>query len=542
MPPRLFSPEDPRTPLARSDGPLRLQAELAYTVEGEPAELDAVAAALPPDLTRRRTDRTLQLAFGNAVGRFDLPFIGPIEAFTGKLGEGDFTRMLEQLSDELAELPLDAGTAAHGAFERDDDLARLRYLAFLYLRQITSDQAPAHLQLVPALQVILRQPHRRLTREPQWVPLERTRHVDPGRLHQLLTPRAGLARSHRNLALATALRGNLPTYVEEAVPRSDLDVPENRFVRHVLDLAQDLVRTFRALAQDRPLHFRHRLEADCDQIARALAPLDRHPLWNELSPMARLPLDSTVLQRARGYKDIFRHYLRLRQSTRLPLDPTRAAELLELKDIATLYELWTFFTVARTLRGLLGPPSSAGEFTQTEFDANAPRGFRFTWPQGHALHYNLTFSRSRPKRFSYSLPLRPDITLELASGPNAGLHLFDAKFRLYRTPDPLAADDDPDKATFQGEDIHKMHTYRDALGARTVWVLYPGTVFKFYPASREHPAAPTPAQLPPTPAGVGSIPLTPAALSTPDLSATLTRLLPSEIATSPRAAHGGSPR
>ncbi|MCY0989458.1 DUF2357 domain-containing protein [Nannocystis sp. ILAH1] len=523
MAPRLFSPDDPRTPLAYSDGPLRLQAELTYTVEGEPADLEAIADALPPDLTRRCTDRTLQLAFGNAVGRFDLPHLGAVDVFTGKLGEDDYTRMLEQLADELAELPLEAGTAAHGMFERDEDPARLRYLAFLYLRLITSDQAPARLQLVPALQVILHHPHRRLMREPLWVPLERTRHIDPGRLHQLVAARAGLARSPSNLALATTLRGHLPNYVEEAVPRTDLDVPENRFVRHVLDLAQDLVRTFRALARDRPSHFRRRLEADCDQIARALAPIDRHPLWSELSPMARLPLDSTVLQRARGYKDIFRHYLRLRQSTRLPLEPARAAELLELKDIATLYELWTYFTVARALRDILGPPSSSREFTRTEFSANAKWGFHLTWPHGHVLYYNVTFSR-RSKRYSYSVQLRPDITLELASGPNAGLHLFDAKFRLYRVDDPLA-DDDPDQATFRRDDIHKMHTYRDALGARTVWILYPGTVFKFYPTGREYPLASTPSKLPPVPGGVGSIPLIPAELLAPDLSATLLHLL-----------------
>lgn len=529
MPPRLFSPDDPRTPLALGDGPLRLQAERTYTLEGDPTELDAVIGALPPDLTSRRTDRTLQLAFGNAVGRFDLPYLGAVDVFTGKFSDLDFARMLEQLADELAELPLEAGTAAHGAFERDDDPARLRYLAFLYLRLITSDQAPAHLQLLLALQVILRHPHRRLAREPQWVPLERTRHVDPGRLHQLLTRRAGLARSPSNLALATALRGHLPTYVEEAVPRSDLDVPENRFVRHVLDLAQGLVRTFRALARDCPPHFRRRLEADCDRIARALAPLDRHPLWSELSPMARLPLDSTVLQRARGYKDVFRHYLRLRQSTRLPLDPARAAELLELKDIATLYELWTYFAVARTLRDFLGPPSGASEFAQTEFSANAPRGFRLTWPQGHVLYYNLTFSRSRPKRFSYSLPLRPDIALEVAGGPNSGLHLFDAKFRLFRVGDALADDDDPDKATFRGEDIHKMHTYRDALGARTVWVLYPGSVFRFYPTSHEYPLASAPEKLPPIPAGVGSIPLTPGAPNTAGLNAVLKHMLLAEL-------------
>jgi predicted component of viral defense system (DUF524 family) len=525
MSPRLFSPDAPRTPIARGDGPLRLQAERTYTVEGDPDELDALADALPRDLIRRRTAGTLQLAFGNAVGRFDLPHLGAVDVFTGKLGDDDFTRMLEQLTDALAELPLDAGTAAHAPFERDPNPARLRWLAFLYLRKITDPAAPAHLQILPALHVVLRHPHRRLARDAQWVPLERARHVDPGRLHQLLTTRAGLARSTSNLALATALRGNLPAQVEEVVTRTDLDVPENRFVRHVLDLAQGLVRTFRAVAPAQKPHFRRRLEADCDHIARTLAPVDRHPLWRDLGPLVRLPLDSTVLQRARGYKDILRHYLRLRQCTRVPLEPTRAAELLELKDIATLYELWTYFTVTRTLRGLLGPPRSADSFTHTELQASASWGFKYTWPQGHVLYYNLTFSRGRPNRFSYALPLRPDIALELSHGPNAGLHLFDAKFRLHRIPDPLAEDDDPEQTTFQRDDIHKMHTYRDALGARTVWVLYPGEVFKFYPTDREHPVTAKSAALPTIPTGVGSIPLAPGELAAAELCEVLKHLL-----------------
>lgn len=514
MAPRLFSSDDPRTPIARSDRPLRLQAERTYTVEGDPDELDALADALPPDLTRRSTDRTLQLAFGNSVGHFDLPHLGAIDVFTGKLGADDFTHMLEQLTDALAELPLDAGTTAHASFERDTDPTRLRWLAFLYLRQITDTAAPAHLQLLPALHAILRHPHRRLARDARWVPLEHTRHVDSGRLHQLLTTRAGLTRSTSNLALAAALRGNLPTHVEEVIPRTDLDVPENRFVRHVLDLAQSLVRTFRAVAQTQKPHFRRRLEADCDHIARALAPVDRHPLWRDLGPLSRLPLDSTVLQRARGYKDVLRHYLRLRQSTRLPLDPSRAAELLELKDIATLYELWTYFAVARVLNDLFGRPSTTSAFTQTELRANAPWGFKHTWSQGHALYYNLTFSRSQPNRFSYALPLRPDITLELKDGPNAGFHMFDAKFRLHRVADPLAEVEGTDKAMFQRDDIHKMHTYRDALCAHTVWVLYPGTVFKFYPIDRKDSVAPSTSTLPASPLGVGSIPLVPGESST----------------------------
>ena len=93
-------------------------------------------------------------------------------------------------------------------------------------------------------------------------------------------------------------------------------------------------------------------------------------------------------------------------------------------------------------------------------------------------------------RHSYSVPLIPDIALRVPDGPNAGLHLFDAKFRVQALTDVgLAADDkdaDDEKAaeragSFKRADIYKMHAYRDAIpDARSVWILYPGGRFRFF--------------------------------------------------------------
>ena len=63
----------------------------------------------------------------------------------------------------------------------------------------------------------------------------------------------------------------------------------------------------------------------------------------------------------------------------IPLDRDGMRDLLELKNIALLYELWVF------------------------------------------LVYNQRFSRSRRgQRHSYSVPLIPDIALRVPGGPNAG--------------------------------------------------------------------------------------------------------------------------
>ena len=170
------------------------------------------------------------------------------------------------------------------------------------------------------------------------------------------------------------------------------------------------------------------------------------------------------------------------------------------------------------------------------------------------LVYNQRLSSSRTgQRHSYSVPLIPDIALSIPDGPNAGLHLFDAKFPVQALTDVgLAADDqdaDDEKAaeragSFKRADIYKMHAYRDAIpDARSVWIRYPGGQFRFFgvpggagPGVRL--VGSSPEGLPGEFEGVGAIPLAPvvggegvhgqgmAAASGSALRMTLGRMLP----------------
>lgn len=142
--------------------------------------------------------------------------------------------------------------------------------------------------------------------------------------------------------------------------------------------------------------------------------------------------------------------------------------------------------------------------------------------------YNERFSKSQgEQRHSYSVPLIPDIALSVPDGPNAGLHLFDAKFRVRALADVgLATDDNDDNdandektaeraGSFKRADIYKMHAYRDAIPeARSVWILYPGGEFRFF-GVREgggasgRGAVSSPEGLPGEIEGVGAIPVRP---------------------------------
>ena len=257
----------------------------------------------------------------------------------------------------------------------------------------------------------------------------------------------------------------------------------------------------------------------------SLMPIARHSMWEEVGRMARIPFSSTVLQRRRGYRRVLQHFSRIRLAPMIPLDKEAMRDLLELKNIALLYELWTFFRIVHELSVLKGPPVRSGRATSGPFQTDFAAGGTFEWASGVRLVYNQHFSRSRPRRrHSYSVPLRPDIALSIPDGPNSGLHVFDPKFRVHGLADVGLAgsdkDGDDEKAgeragSFKRGDIYKMHAYRDAIpDARSVWILYPGGDFRFFgiPGRRVqsgHQAVSTPEGLPEELQGVGAIPLAP---------------------------------
>jgi predicted component of viral defense system (DUF524 family) len=121
------------------------------------------------------------------------------------------------------------------------------------------------------------------------------------------------------------------------------DTPENRFVKAFLDYTLTVIAHMRQCTEQIPPEkrsaFQRRVLDDCDRMDRALHPIRQHGFWKEIGAMVHVPVGSTVLQRRQGYREIFEHYSRLLLATRVPLTKDRERDLLEVKDIARLYEL-----------------------------------------------------------------------------------------------------------------------------------------------------------------------------------------------------------
>ena len=133
--------------------------------------------------------------------------------------------------------------------------------------------------------------------------------------------------------------------------------------------------------------------------------------------MVRIPFSSTVLQRRRGYRRVLQHFSRIRLAPTIPLNKEAMRDLLELKNIALFYELWTFFRIVHELAVLEGPPVRSRRPTSDHFRTDFAADRTFEWASGVRLVYNQHFSRSHARRRrSYSVPLRPDSRFRSPTG------------------------------------------------------------------------------------------------------------------------------
>jgi len=456
-----------RNVLAEPCERVSIDADQVWLFEGSPELVDRVSVALAPWC--ERFGHSLRVRFGNSVGVFRIAGLPTLEVVTGKWGERDFEAMLSDLTTIAASLPFASGNAASLPYERNTLAEDVLYTAFVYLRHILSDDAPIHARIGPALEAVVRDPHRRHQHEDSRVPVDRASRVDERTIVDLLSGR-DLVRVAGKSLVSRRLHGHVPASVVERQVTTTVDTPENRFVlaflteaERILDLAE---RSFIG-------KLRVRLLPDAAWMRDRLRTWRRHPVWSEVGKLAFVPAGSTVLQRRRGYRDVYKHAVRLRlASTALPLTAHAARDLIEAKDIAKLYELWTYFRVVDALREVLGEPTRAVRVHMDAAHSWLGYGIEVEWASaGVRVAYNATFS-PKAARKTYSLEMRPDIVVFLPSGD---IHVFDAKFKVHR--------DNDGAVSYLAGDIHTMHAYRDAVvGARSAWILYPGTRFEEFAA------------------------------------------------------------
>jgi hypothetical protein len=309
------------------------------------SELDAIETALS-GFCERLSKSLLLLSFGNAVGFFTVPYLGEIKRIkvvTAKCGPEDFDRMLLELTETASALPFAghvSGALPYDRFTIGQD--SILYHAFVHLRHALSRDAPFHEQLLPEFKIVLSEPHRvfanvRREQHPFLV-----RRVDATTLQVAARGRYRLMpipeKARSRLPTTFARLGHLPERVNEGQVETDCDTAENRLVKRVLVDAVWLVAKMREVAQERSAdnNLALRLVRECDELEQLLTPVSQAFFWRKVGNMVQVPSNSTVLQRRRGYRVIYQHFVKSRLSARVPMDLDNVRDLLEAKNIAKL--------------------------------------------------------------------------------------------------------------------------------------------------------------------------------------------------------------
>ena len=324
---------------------------------------------------------------------------------------------------------------------------------------------------------------------------------------------------------------DVPTKIETTRKTETTDTPENRFIKHALEVflqfCVDCRNSFTTYG-----YSKSKIEAEA--LVEKLENHLNHPFFKEIERPTTLKLNSPALQRKGGYRELLNAWLQFDLAAKLIWKGGDDVYKAGKRDIAVLYEYWLFFVLYdlmktkfkindnnETYKHLIEPTDDglnvmvkSGKLTALEGPYKS---------EGRELRIKFSYNRTfdggtkygAKKAGSWTKALRPDYTLSIwpeeikneikAEELERIVHIhFDSKYKVQQftiktdvEEDVIDLDEDlalvnnndagkidslekekrdERKGIYKNADLLKMHAYKDAI-RRTggAYVLYPGT-------------------------------------------------------------------
>lgn len=424
----------------------------------------------------------------------------------------NYRKMLEDITAKSTDLLLQSGTPVAQNFETDYGKDNLTvYQRFCFVRSIVDSK-----EFNESVSKIIASPKTTWKEEQEEIDIRKVRRHRSGEIRQLISKgnRIPLPENH---PLHQVGLSSVPRRISTSKKTDTVDNPENRFVKHALEHFLNFTEHCKTLF---PIGSREQAEAVV--LSGKLENHLSHGFFKEISRPSTLALNSPVLQRRSGYREVLRSWLMFDLAAKLIW--TGGNDVYEggKRDIATLYEYWLFFALYDLIGkkfGLTDLESDLGKLDNLfKLDKNginlilksgnhiALSGIKDFGSRKLAIKFSYNRSFKGGRKFSvnkgsgsWTTTLRPDYTISFwpaeLSEPNAErqeeiIHIhFDAKYKVSQFEVNVGMDSDELEQEEQNErrgiyknpDLLKMHSYKDAI-RRTAgaYVLYPGTETKEY--------------------------------------------------------------
>ncbi len=408
----------------------------------------------------------------------------------------DYRHMLEEITEKCTDLLLQHNSPVSQFFEADQNSApKTLYQRFAFIKSMLDS-----VEFNDAINKIASAPVTNWKASETVKNISGIKRINNSSLKQLATSgnRISLPKDH---PLKSKLN-SIPARIKVSNKIETIDTPENRFVKHALIYFQSFCNDFQT-----KLVKESRTKQEATLLVDKLEHYLNHSIFKEISLPTTLPLNSPVLQRKEGYREVLRVWLTFNLAAKLIWHGGDDVYSGNKRDVAVLYEYWLFFKLLDIIKEVFKinsvGPEKLIEQTKDGLGLKLKQG-RFLPIEGEYVSntrklrvefsYNKTFSGDNkyPASGSWSRSLRPDYTLSIwpsgieqdqAEREELIVHIhFDAKYKIEKLHDIFDKSENLDEerkeqknGTYKRADILKMHTYRDAI-RRTAgaYVLYPG--------------------------------------------------------------------
>jgi len=422
----------------------------------------------------------------------------------------DYRLMLEEITEKCTDLIMQHSSPVTQSFETDHkaDSSTL-YQRFAFVKSIVDSDV-----FQEAVHRVIASPVTAWTETDKDIDIRNVRRMKSSHLRQFAT-RTNRIELPLNHSLSSPKLSSVPARITVSGKTETIDTPENRFVKHIIETFLNFcVQVRESLKKDTGSQPRAYIEANV--LSEKLEDILNHDFFKSVSPPTTLPLNSPVLQRKEGYRELLRSWLMFDLAAKLVWKGGEDVYGAGKRDVAVLYEYWLFFKLIDLLGNLFElTPESTSELIEPTADGlglklkagkHMPLKGVFDHPtrkMNVQFSYNRTFSGNceYPTKGSWSRQMRPDYTLSLwpvgfsqdeAEHQESIVHIhFDAKYRVEglneilgeKTLDSEAESkslsqekQEQRSGTYKRGDLLKMHAYKDAI-RRTVgaYVLYPGS-------------------------------------------------------------------
>ena len=424
----------------------------------------------------------------------------------------DYRKMMEDITAYYTDLVLMQGSPVTQKLEIDYDTPQQTlYQRYAFVRSIVESNA-----FQEAIHKIISNPVRKWEETIVERNVCNVKRLSRKNMHQIATSRDRIL-VHNGCDMGLPIEiGSVPRTLTVAYKRDTLDNPENQFIKFV-------IRSFSSFCSDlrSKKNANDRLKAEIDKTMDVLNGHLNTLFLKQVSMPSQLNLNSPVLQRKEGYREILQAWLMFDLAAKLSWKGGDNVYEAGKRNVAVLYEYWVFFKLLEVISRVFDiDPVSINNLVKTDADQinlEIQQG-KTTMIEGLydagrrkfnvRFYYNRTFVHTREseelyKAGSWTMNMRPDYTLsiwpgeidmEQAEKEDLIVHIhFDAKYRVNKvdfglddsvneeqmSKDLLNEKKEQEEGIYKRADLLKMHAYKDAIRRTSgAYILYPGTVHR----------------------------------------------------------------